>query len=302
MIVDEIDQDIVRQVARQIAEADFILVGAGAGMSADAGFDYHESVEFLRRYPYLREIGVHCRYDSIGFKWPTKTMQWAFYARHLQDILYTPPPNPKPYLDLDSLTAHADRWVITSNADNLFLRMGFNADRIWTRQGTYANLQCLTPCVEKVWDARPAMEQILPHIDSRTGELPTEDLVPICPYCKGDVFLNVRGGTWFVEKPFEVQQQKFQRWLGGVSKGRLLAIEIGSGFSTPSVIRWPMEAIVASHPNAHLIRINPLHASVPKTISKRSTCLAISGASFLESAKDGVADAVPLFKVAAANG
>ena len=110
----------IENAAQQLAEADLILIGAGAGMSVDAGYDYNERDNFLRSYPYLEKIGVHCRYHSIGFPWPSKTIQWAFYARHLQDVLYTHPPKPLPYRQLDVITQHADRRVLTSNADNLF--------------------------------------------------------------------------------------------------------------------------------------------------------------------------------------
>ena len=33
-------------------------------------------------------------------------------------------------------------------------------------------------------------------------------------------------------------------------------LDIGSGFNTPTVVRWPMERVAARHPNARLVRIN----------------------------------------------
>ena len=204
----DLTPELVQQVSRLISEADHILIGAGAGMSADAGYDYTESEEFLRRYPYLRAVGVLSRYHSIGFHWPTKTMQWAFYARHLQDVLYSPPPSPEPYIRLKAITERANCWVLTSNADNLFPRMGFDPERLWTRQGTYANLQCLRPCCEEVWESAPYVERLLPKVDHRTGELTDRSAVPRCPRCGGDMMLNVRGGSWFVEKPYESQGRR----------------------------------------------------------------------------------------------
>jgi NAD-dependent SIR2 family protein deacetylase len=275
----------IEAAAELLAAADLILIGAGAGMSVDAGYDYNEREQFLKSYPYLEKIGVHCRYHSIGFPWPSKTIQWAFYARHLQDVLYTPPPNPAPYTELDALTAHADRWVLTSNADNLFARMGFDAERLWTRQGTYSHLQCLRPCTQEVWDAKPYMEAILPKIDMRTGELTDASLVPVCPRCGGDVFLNVRGGAWFVEAPYAAQEERFHRWLQSTTRGRLVLLDIGTGFSTPSVVRWPMESIAASHPDAHLIRVNPDHPEVDARLRGKATSVALSAEKFLEAVR-----------------
>jgi NAD-dependent SIR2 family protein deacetylase len=272
---------LIEHVSLLIAEADFILIGAGAGMSADAGIDFVESEDFLRRYPYFRAMGLLTAGHSIGFPWPTKSMEWAFYARHLQEVLFTPPPRPEPYVQLKTITQHADRWVLTSNADDLFPRMGFEPDRLWTRQGTYSRVQCLKPCCEEVWDSAPHVERLLPKVDLVTGELVDRSAVPRCPRCAGHMMLNVRGGRWFVERPYEPQQQAFLEWLGRTKAGRLVIIEVGAGFNTPSVVRWPCESIAAHHQNAHLIRINPHHPETQHPMNGRATCVATGAAKVL---------------------
>jgi NAD-dependent SIR2 family protein deacetylase len=259
MTAEAIASSVVEKAARLLHQAEFILVCAGAGLSADAGVDFGESKNFLKRYPYLREIGVYSAAHSIGFQWPTKSMEWAFYARHVEEVLLTPPANPNPYLQLDGITRHANRWVLTSNADDLFTRMGFDAERIWTRQGTYAHVQCLRPCSDQVWETKPIVERLLSQVDDRTGELADPAARPICPRCGGEMMLNVRGGSWFVEAPYHSQEERFQSWLRGIGSKRLVVIDVGSGFNTPTVVRWAAEAIVSRLPNAHLIRINLHH-------------------------------------------
>ncbi len=281
MIHRELSGDLAQKLARIVGEAEHILIGAGAGLSADAGYDYTESVQFLKRYPYLKAIGVHCRYLSIGFRWPRKSMEWAFYARHLEEDLYSPPPNPAPYLQLKDLTARADRWVFTSNADDLFPRLGFSPERLWTVQGTFSSLQCLRPCCEEVWESRPYIDRLLPMVDLETGDLRNASAVPLCPHCGGDMMLNVRGGKWFVEKPYEGQRAAFLKWLEQAADGRLVVIEIGAGFNTPSVIRWPCEAIVARHRNAHLIRVNPDYPETQLPLGGRATRIAARAAPLL---------------------
>jgi NAD-dependent SIR2 family protein deacetylase len=274
--------ELIEELSGIVAEAEFVLIGAGAGMSVDAGVDFGEREHFLRRYPYLRPIGVHCAGHSIGFRWPTKSMGWAFYARHVHEVLFMPPANPDPYLHLKSITEHADRWVLTSNADELFARTGFEPDSIWTRQGTYARVQCLKPCSDFVWETAPIIERLLPLVDLGSGEFRDVSAVPRCPKCGGDLMLNVRGGDWFVEKPYESQQNNFLEWLGRAAKGRLVVIDIGSGFNTPSVIRWPCESIVARHPNAHLIRVNLDFPGTHTPLNDRCTSIAGRGADILE--------------------
>jgi len=142
-------------------------------------------------------------------------------------------------------------------------------------QGTFSNLQCQRPCCEEVWESRPYVERILPCIDLSTGELNDRSVVPLCPSCGGDMMLNVRGGSWFVEKPYEGQCAAFQAWLRKAVGGRLLIIEIGAGFNTPSVIRWPCEAITARYRGAHLIRINPQHPKTQFPVAERATVVAM---------------------------
>lgn len=281
MIHTDFSPELVRNLVSLIKGAEYILIGAGAGLSADAGYDYLESVEFLKRYPYLKAVRVHCRYHSIGFRWPTKSMEWAFYARQLEEDLYGPPPHPEPYIQLRALTDHADRWVFTSNADDLFPRLGFSPERIWTVQGTFANLQCQRPCCEEVWESRPYIERLLPRVDLKTGELTDRSVVPLCPRCGGDMMLNVRGGDWFVEEPYERQRAAFAGWLRKAASGRLVVVEIGAGFNTPSVIRWPCEVITAKHRNAHLIRINPHHPKTQFPVGERAISIATRAAHVL---------------------
>jgi hypothetical protein len=95
------------------------------------------------------------------------------------------------------------------------------------------------------------------------------------------MMLNVRGGSWFVEKPYEPQWRRLDSWLRGVSTGRLLILEIGAGFSTPSVIRWPCEALASRNPNAHLIRVNLEYPELPHSLGNRGTAIGARGADLL---------------------
>lgn len=53
MIHTDLSPELIQTLVSRIRDAEYILIGAGAGLSADAGYDYLESAEFLKRYPYL---------------------------------------------------------------------------------------------------------------------------------------------------------------------------------------------------------------------------------------------------------
>jgi hypothetical protein len=97
----------------------------------------------------------------------------------------------------------------------------------------------------------------------------------------------VRGGSWFIERPYEEQARGFNRWLAGTAGGSLALLDIGTGFNTPSVVRWPMEQITARHPNAFLIRVNTDHPEIDERLRGRSLSLRQRAGDFLEAMTSG---------------
>lgn len=255
--------------ARAFAEADHVLIAAGAGMSAAAGLDYTDKADFARVFPGFLRFGLRARYQAIGyFGWPP-AVHWAYWATHVMDARFGPL-HQAAYRDLLECVGGRDCFVFTSNVDRLFPRNEFPADRIYTPQGDYGFLQCLAACRPEVWDSRPVMEGIVADLDPATQQIRDPALVPRCPHCGGPVFLNVRIDRNFVDAPYRGQLAALQAWLDGARRGRLLVVEVGAGFSTPSVIRWPCEGIVAATPGASLVRINRDDDEVPKALGKRA--------------------------------
>jgi NAD-dependent SIR2 family protein deacetylase len=110
-------------------------------------------------------------------------------------------------------------------------------------------------------------------VDPDTQEATDPSVIPHCPHCGGAVFLNVRAGYWFIEDPYLEQAERFREWVRSTRESRLLVMEIGAGFNTPVVVRWPMERIVNDHPKAHLVRVNLSQPHVPREIAEKSISL-----------------------------
>jgi NAD-dependent SIR2 family protein deacetylase len=155
----------------------------------------------------------------------------------------------------------------------MFVRNGFDPDRIFTPQGDYALMQCLKPCRNVTWATKPIIDRILPTVHPTTQEVTDPEVIPRCPHCGGPVFMNVRGGYWFIEEPYKDQSDRFAQWISRTRERRLLIIELGVGFNTPGVIRWPMEHIVYTSPDARLVRVNLDFPQVPEKIAGRSVCI-----------------------------
>ncbi|WP_060886983.1 hypothetical protein [Streptomyces caniscabiei] len=249
-------------------EADRVLVAAGAGLSEAAGYDYGDTARLKELLPALYGLGLRSRY-LLGVPLPAD-MMWGYWAVHIDDIRFGSEPNPL-YRRLRSLVGDRDHWVMTSNVDALFARNGFAPDRVFAPQGDYGRLQCTVPCVQETWAARPFLDRVLAAYDRETGRVTDAAALPVCPNCGADVFPNVRVGPEFVDAAHMPAGDRLNRWLGEApGTTRLLVLEIGAGFNTPGVIRWPVENLVRHTPGARLVRVNPARPEVPADLGDRA--------------------------------
>jgi NAD-dependent SIR2 family protein deacetylase len=258
---------------RWVAEADRILIGAGAGLSVAAGYDYGDERRFAELFPALHRRGLRARYQLIGRPLPPPLM-WGYWATHVADIRFSPGTH-RVYQQLRALVGDRDHFVMTSNVDGLFERNGFDPDRIFTPQGDYAYYQCETPCTGRTWDSRPIIDAAAAAYDPSTGEVTDPAALPACPNCGGEVFLNVRKGPEFLVDGYLPAGRRLQEWLSTTDPASsLLVLDIGSGHNTPGVIRRPMERVAAAHPRGRLARINPQHPEVPAGLGSRALGIA----------------------------
>ncbi|QUQ63490.1 hypothetical protein [Kutzneria sp. CA-103260] len=267
----------IRTFRRWLDEADRVLVAAGAGLSAAAGYDYTDTRRFAELFPALYRQGLRARYQLIGLPLPPQLL-WGYWAVHVDDIRFGPGPNPV-YQRLRELVGDRDHFVVTSNVDGLFERNGFAPDRVWTPQGDYARYQCEIPCTGSTWESRPIIDTALASYDPGTGTV-LDEAVPHCPHCGGDVFLNVHKGPEFIDDHYVPTARRLSRWLDTPS--RLLVIEIGAGMNTPTVIRRPTETITRHSPTTRLVRINPEYPDVPTDLAERALSIAAGVEDVLE--------------------
>eukprot|EP01112_Ceratiomyxa_fruticulosa_P008625 TRINITY_DN2234_c0_g2_i5.p1 TRINITY_DN2234_c0_g2~~TRINITY_DN2234_c0_g2_i5.p1 ORF type:complete len:474 (-),score=88.74 TRINITY_DN2234_c0_g2_i5:145-1566(-) len=278
-----------------LKSCDKLLISGGAGLSASAGLDYTDEVVFKKHFPVMHKRGHRCFYEFIGYHDWSPALQWGYLLAQSNLARFTWPKSVV-YQHLKSIAEsinsknnnnnnnnindnnnnnsnneNPNYFVITSNADGMFSQNGFPSERVFTTQGDYSIMQCLKPCSTTVWPTKDYIDQALPFIDKSTQEITDPSLIPACPKCQGKMFFNVRGGKWFLESPHNEHKKRYQEWVSSnltqinEKEGRLFVIlEIGSGFNTPSVLRWPNEQLAAKNRNCRLIRINLQHPEVDK--------------------------------------
>jgi hypothetical protein len=84
---------------------------------------------------------------------------------------------------------------------------------------------------------------------------------------------NLRCDNRFVEKPHLKNASSYEAFLNGAYDKKLVLLELGVGFNTPVIIRYPFEQVTSLYPYATLVRINDSAADVPREIADKTICI-----------------------------
>lgn len=267
----EVMNDFEERIAlakKKFAEAGAVVVGAGAGLSAAAGLDY-SGPEFKREFAdYIRKYGFPDLYSSSFYEFPTEEERWARWARHIDYIRFRPQAMPL-YKDLYDLVKDKNYFVITTNVDAQFRKAGFNPGKIFEVQGDYGMMQCALGCHPKLYSDKETVERILKHSHDMT--VPPEYL-PVCPVCGGNMDVHVRKNGFFVQD--EAWNKAAGRYEGFITRyaenRRVVLLELGIGYNTPAIIRFPFERITYRNPEATLVRLNAEYPAGPAETAART--------------------------------
>lgn len=241
---------LVYKLAGELKTADKVLVGAGAGLSAAAGLSYFNEEVFKKYFPEMYALGYHCQYELVGMgddDW-TVGRKWAYWATHINYVRRVFPPA-ELYRELLGLLSGRDYFVVTSNADRQFFRAGFPMEQVFEFQGSYDNLGCSEGCSKHTWDSLGPLETVFKNIDHSRFECPDEFL-PRCPYC------GALAEMCFRSENYGEGRNRYVDFVNGCEGKSLAIIELGVGFNTPGVIRWPFERICYALPESRLFRVN----------------------------------------------
>lgn len=250
--------------------ADAVVVGAGAGLSTAAGFSY--GGELFRRHfaDFEERFGIHDMYSGGFFPFPTREVFWAFWSRMIRLNRYTEDPKPT-YRNLRRLLEGREHFVITTNVDHRFQAAGFSKERLFYTQGDYGLLQCSKPCCQETYDNEALVREMLERQEDM--RVPTE-LLPTCPHCGRPLVPNLRSDDTFVEdEGWHAAAERYHRFLREHEQGRVLYLELGVGYNTPVIIKYPFWRMTQANPEATYACVNFGEAVCPQEIAERSICL-----------------------------
>lgn len=341
----------VERLRAAIESANAICVGAGAGLSAAAGFAY-DGERFERHFSAWRERYGFADMYSGGFH-PYDTLEeyWGFWAKSVlvnryefsdiapQDknrpeastdnvatgearaadelgtwtlaaagagaaigVANAAAPQAAPlYRRLVALLAGHDYFVLTTNVDHQFQLAGIDRERLFYTQGDYGLFQCAEPCHAATYDNEAQVRAMAAAVDEKLARqraarvpgrlldlsIPSE-LVPRCPRCGRPMNMNLRCDDTFVEdEGWHAAHDRYARFLKRHRRSRVLYLELGVGFNTPGIIKYPFWQRTAKNPHATFASVNLGQVVAPAQIASRAILIDANITDVIDACKVG---------------
>lgn len=260
----------VSELKKEIEAAESVVIGAGAGLSTSAGFAY--TGERFQKYfsDFEEKYHFHDMYSGGFYPYSTLEEHWAYWSRYIYINRYMDAPKPV-YDRLFQLVRDKDYFVLTTNVDHCFQKAGFDKKRLFYTQGDYGLFQCSEPCCQETFGNE---EMIREMVDQQNDmRIPTE-LLPVCPHCGKPLTMNLRSDNKFVEDAgWHLAAERYNNFIQTRKNQRILFWELGVGYNTPIIIKYPFWQMVAKNRKAAYACINFGEAACPEEIQEQAVCI-----------------------------
>lgn len=277
----------IEKLKEVLKECDAVVIGAGSGLSTAAGFVY--SGERFHKYfaDFEQKYGFHDMYTGGFYPYETMEEYWAYWSRYIYINRYMNAPAPV-YEQLHELVKEKDYFVLTTNVDHCFQKAGFDKHRLFYTQGDYGLFQCSEPCHFETYDNKEIVQKmvlsqgfeikedgslVIPQDKKMKMSVPTE-LVPVCMKCGKLMTMNLRCDSSFVQdEGWYKAAERYQMFIRRHVHMKTLFLELGVGYNTPGIIKYPFWQMTHENSEAVYICINQGEGYVPKEIQKQSICI-----------------------------
>lgn len=257
----------IEKLKKLINESDAIVIGAGAGLSTAAGFEYSGST-FIKNFKYmLDKYGYTDMYQAGFHNFKTSEEKWGYWSKFIYLQRYMCGTKPL-YKELFNILKDKNYFVITTNVDHQFQLANFDKERLFYTQGDYGLFQCSLPCHNKTYDNK---EQIMEMINNIKDNKIPSSLIPKCPICGREMTTNLRCDDTFVEdEGWHKAKYNYINFLENNKNKKILFLELGVGWNTPVIIKYPFMRMTYQYKNAFYVCINKGFNKIPDEIRQKS--------------------------------
>lgn len=251
-----------------LEEAETIVVGIGAGMSAATGFTY-VGERFTEAFPdFIEKYNFFDMLQASLFEFENEREYWAFHSR-FSLLNFFDQPVGQAYIDLKQKLENKNYHIITTNADNAFYAADYDMDKVFRIQGEYGLWQCIDHCHQQTYQDEELIRQMV--AEQTNLEVPA-NLVPYCPECGANLEVNKRTEEkgMVEDAHFDEQKIRYEQLLEDNQDKKILFLEIGVGNTTPQFIKHPFQKMTEENPNALFVTLNQKDYFIPHTIRSQT--------------------------------
>ncbi|WP_085992198.1 SIR2 family NAD-dependent protein deacylase [Oceanobacillus senegalensis] len=257
--------DLLNQL---IDEAEAIVIGIGAGMSAATGFTYIGK-RFTDAFPdFIEKYGLLDMLQASLFEFEDRQEYWAFQSRFCLLNFFDQPVG-QAYVDLRQMMSNKNYHIITTNADNAFYAAEYDMDKVFRIQGEYGLWQCSEHCHQQTYQNEALLREM---VEKQSNMKVPEDLVPYCPKCGAALEVNKRTEEkgMVEDGHFHEQKDRYEQFLKENKDKKVLFLEIGVGHTTPQHIKHPFQQMTEKNEKALFVTMNQKEYFIPRNIRPRT--------------------------------
>ena len=261
---------IIGRLKKLLDESEAIVIGAGAGLSSAAGFEYGGSY-FLKYFKDMHDKYGYIDMYSAGFhNFLTSEEKWGYWSRFIYHQRYKEGAK-ELYKELLELVKDKNYFVLTTNVDHQFQLSGFDKNRLFYTQGDYGLFQCSKACHNKTYDNEKIVMEMIDNLDN--GLIPSR-LIPYCPVCHEEMDMNLRKDEYFVEdEGWNKASNRYSKFIEDNKNKKILFLELGVGYNTPAIIKYPFMRMTYKYKDAYYVCINKGNNYIPDEIKDKRIVL-----------------------------
>ena len=260
----------INRLKNEIKTADAIVIGAGAGLSTAAGFTYNG--ERFEKYfsDFIEKYNFRDMYSGGFYPFASLEEHWAYWSRYIYINRYMDVDNGV-YKRLFELVKDKDYFVLTTNVDHQFQKAGFDKHRLFYTQGDYGLFQCSEPCCQETYDNEECVKDMLEFQENMRV---STELIPRCPKCGKPMTMNLRADDKFVQDDgWYRAADRYEEFLRRHENLHILFLELGVGYNTPAIIKYPFWQMTVKNPKAVYACLNFGEAFCPEQIKSQAICI-----------------------------
>ncbi len=247
-----------------IEEAEAIVIGIGAGMSAATGFTY-TGKRFTDAFPdFIAKYRFFDMLQASLFEFEDPREYWAFQSRFTLLNFFDQPVG-QAYVDLRQIMDDKNCHIITTNADNAFYAAEYDMDKVFRIQGEYGLWNCSKHCHQETYQNEALIRQMAAEQSNR--KIPAA-FVPHCPKCSAVMEVNKRTEEkgMVEDHHFHEQKARYEQFLKENENKKVLFLEIGVGNTTPQYIKHPFQKMTLENPKSLFVTMNQKDYFIPHKV------------------------------------